>query len=287
MSLSRILIKCLIASLTLPLILMAAEKLKPEELVSRHLESIGAPEQRSKVTEREIDGTVQMTFLTGGSGLLQGQLRMASVGPKNSARMTFPNTNYQKEAFVFDGTRVMIGHIHPGARSRLGALLDSQPQIVKEGLLGGVLSTAWPLLVAEKFHGKIASDGLKKIDGRELHQLSYNPKKGDMTIKLFFEPGTFHHVMTVYSLVRPPSMVEGGELANARQTAARIVLEERFDEFKPVDGLTLPTKWSIKLTSDGDLNGPTSITSATSIMEWKMDLQKFRAGGDPPPFEAE
>lgn len=287
MFLSRIIIKSFVALIILAVPAFAAEKLKPEELIAKHLDSIGTQDARSKVPVREVVGTVHMAFLTGGSGSLEGTLRLDSIGQKNSTRMTFSNTNYQKEAFVFDGSKVTIGHIRPGVRSRLGALLDSQSQIVKEGLLGGVLSTAWPLLDPQKYHGKIANDGVKKVDGHELYQLTYNPKKGDMTIKLFFEPGTFHHVMTVYSLVRPPSMVEGGELANARQAASHIVLEEHFDDFETTNSLTLPTKYTIKLSSEGDLNGPTSVTSATSVMEWKMDLQEFKAEGDPPPFEAE
>lgn len=287
MSLFRIVIRYIVPLIMLSVSTFAAEKLKPEELIAKHLDSIGSQEERSKSTVREVVGTVHMAFLTGGSGSLEGTLRLDSTGQKNSTRMTFSNTNYQKEAFVFDGTKVSIGHIHPGARSRLGALLDSQSQIVKEGLLAGVLSTAWPLYDTQKYHGKISSDGVKKIDGRELYQLSYNPKKGDMSVKLFFEPGTFRHVMTVYSLVRPPSMVAGGELANAHQTAAHIVLEEHFEDFKTTNGFTLPTKWWIRLSSEGDVNGPTGVTSATSVMEWRMDLQDFKAEGDPPPFEAE
>ena len=44
-------------------------------------------------------------------------------------------------------------------------------------------------------------EGLKKIDGQELYDLRYRPHKGtDLDINLYFDPETYRHVETVYTL---------------------------------------------------------------------------------------
>ena len=46
--------------------------LKPEEVVSRHLESIGTPEARAAAKSRVMESTVHFKMLIGGAGLLDG-----------------------------------------------------------------------------------------------------------------------------------------------------------------------------------------------------------------------
>lgn len=220
---------------------------------------------------------------------MEGTLLMFSAGEKTNTLMKFPNPNYQKEEFLFDGDKVVVGQIRPGVRSKLGTLLEAQTQLVKEGLLGGALTTAWPLLNLKEKHPKLSSDGLKKIDGRELYQMTYAPKKGggDVNVKMYFDPTNFHHVMTIYTLSYGPRLSQSGELASASQTETRIRLEERFDEFKDMNGLTLPTKWTMKLTSEGGVSEGGAVVSPvqSSMLEWQMALQKFSVNTEAPPIE--
>lgn len=252
----------------------AADKPKPEEIIAKHLNAIGPSSAREVLKGWHISGGVRTKVLVGGSGMLDGSVDLLSDGPKNSMVMKFENTNYQGEEFTFDGDKVTIGHIRPGVRSKLGTFLDSQSQIVKEGLLGGVLSSSWPFLDGNVKNAKLSSDGLKKIDGRQLYQVGYSPKKGggDITIKLYFEPETFRHVMTVYSLTNSVRLGTD-ERDNARQTETRIRLEERFDDFKETNGFTLPTKWELKFTSEGGLNNR---GSSDSIVTWDCDFANFQ-----------
>ena len=46
----------------LPLPSLAGDKVKPEEIVAKHLESIGTAEARAKVTNRIVGGAVVATF---------------------------------------------------------------------------------------------------------------------------------------------------------------------------------------------------------------------------------
>jgi hypothetical protein len=52
-----------------------------------------------------------------------------------------------------------------------------------------VLTTGWPLLDLKPSGAKLKSDGIMKIDGRELYAISYFLSgAGDLTIGLYFEP---------------------------------------------------------------------------------------------------
>ncbi len=269
---SAILISFLAIIFSAPL--NAANKLKPEELVAKNLDSIGSATAREAAKSRLVRGTAHMQIISGGAGVLDGDIQVSSQGDQERIEFKFPNPNYPGENFSFDGNKVVIGQIRPGVRSKVGTFLDNQTQIVREGLLGGELSTAWPLFNLQTKDPKLSSDGLKKIDGRELYQLGYRPRKGsDVEIRLYFDPETFHHVMTVYQLTIGARM-GSSEIANAQQQETRIRLEERFDDFKTENGLTLPTKWTMRFTSEGGINSG-ALSQSTSIVQWDMVLQRF------------
>ena len=131
------------------------------------------------------------------------------------------------------------------SRSRLGNFLFLQEEILREGLFGGVLSTAWPLLNTQNTNPNLKYAGLKKMNGQQLHEISYVPKKrsesGELSIRLYFEPETYHHVLTVYTV----TTLHGSQtISDPNQTT--VIVEERFGDFLPVDGLTLPRHWDIR-----------------------------------------
>jgi hypothetical protein len=264
----------LVSLLVLSISAFAADKLKPERNHRQALDAIGTPAAREVLKGWQISGGVTTKVLVGGSGTLDGSIQFVSNGSKNSMVMKFGNTNYQGEEFTFDGDKVTVGHIRPGVRSKLGTFMDSQSQIVKEGLLGGVLSTAWPFFDGSVKNAKLSSDGLKKIDNRQLYQVGYSPKKGggDITIKLYFEPETFRHVMTLYTLTNSVRL-SSDQAENARQTETRIRLEEHFDDFKETNVLMLPTKWELKFSSEGALSGT---AASDSLVVWDSTFANFQ-----------
>ncbi len=66
---------------------------------------------------------------------------------------------------------------------------------------------------------------------------------------------------------------------SAKLQAERTILEERFSDFKTVDGLTLPSHWNLQLTRELP-NG------STTISEWalKEDQITNNMGLDPKNF---
>ena len=86
-----------------------------------------------------------------------------------------------------------------GARSEASS--QAANNIIKEGLLNGELGTAWALQNIDHHRVKLDNLGRKKVDGRELDAIEYVSKSnGEMTIRLYFDPETHHHVMTVYTV---------------------------------------------------------------------------------------
>src|SRR4030095_1682926 len=154
---------------------LAADKLKPEELIAKHLESIGTEKARSAVKTRIIAGTSQVIFKTAPVGQSYGRAVLASEGFKNLIGMSFVSSVYPREEFGFNGNSFIAAFVTPGVRSSLGSFLMNHDLLFKQGLMGGTLSTAWPLLDISGRHVQLEYGGLKKIENRSLHELKYLP----------------------------------------------------------------------------------------------------------------
>lgn len=246
----------------------AAEKLKPQEVVEKHLASLGSPENRAAIRTRVLEGRARLDILIGGGTPLAGRALVVSDGRKYRVALEFLRQNYWGEQYMTDGDKVEVGFIIPGRRSQLGNFLNTYREVVQEGLPGGVLSTAWPLLDMQAHQPKLEYDGLKKVGDRQLHRLTYKLRKGGglVTILLFFEQDTFRHVRTFIQHTEPAPLPATAAQPVA-QSETRYTLEEDFSEFKEVDGLTLPTVWTIRMTAE--------ISGGNSLLRWTVQFEKL------------
>ena len=96
------------------------EKLKLEELVAKHLASIGTPEALAAARSRTIAGTAQVIFRIGGQGLLNGKGSVVSEGRKYFIGMDFGILNYPADDLAFDGENLTVNNIKPGRRTKSG-----------------------------------------------------------------------------------------------------------------------------------------------------------------------
>ncbi len=262
-----------------------------DELVAQHLDSIASAQVRVGLKTRVAQAPVRYSILVGGAGVLDGKAQMVSDGKKLQLVMKLPNNEYRGEQFIFDGEKDKVAFSTARqARSAFGNFVFVQDAVIREGLLGGVLTTAWPLLNLDERKAKLSFDGLKKIDGQELYDIRYRPhKSSDLEIHLYFDPQTYRHVETTYSYsssenfanLKPSTSVgvgptSGGnaaggsagagnltsgtaELASARQYLNRYRLTEKFSDFKTVDGVTLPTHYDIQFSQELE-NGRTTLS---------------------------
>ncbi|NWG14189.1 MAG: hypothetical protein HXY20_11710 [Acidobacteria bacterium] len=254
-------------SLSVPA-LAKEEKMKPEELVAKHVASIGSAAALSAAANRSITGTTQLIFRLGGHGQLKGPTRIVSEGRKIYLGMMFAALDYRSDQFSFDGSKVEVSQLAPGRRSQIGMIVYQNDFFLKEGLLGGAMTTAWALLDVAGRQPKLNYAGLKKMEGRQLHELRYRARKGagDFQIALYFEPETFRHIYTTYRLVIPESMAARPE-ASAGQQRTIVSLREGFSDFAPVDGLTLPFSYKLVLTIEGQ--------GGSSITEWDFHADRI------------
>jgi hypothetical protein len=247
--------------------------LKPEEVVAHYLDSVGTSEARAAAKSRVARGTCTMLIVQGGNGELRGPAVFESDSHKFVFQASFNYTEYPRELVGFDGEKALTPYVQPGLRSRLGDLAFQYPIVVREGLLGAALSTASPLFDVSGRKALLEYQGLKKINGRELHQLEYRARKGEpnMTIRLYFEPDTFRHVMTIYEVTasgtlgaNPDDPAQSTSSRVQSPDTSRLRIEETFSDFKPTPGgLTLPMNWKLRFTTE-------PATGTARVFEWTL-----------------
>lgn len=291
-------------------VLAKEKKLTAEEVVAAHLKSIGTPELLESVNTRGMSGKSSVEFIQGGIGTMVGQSVIVSSGTSFSIILKFGAADYPGEYFAYDGKDVDVATIRPGQKSPLADFIYRYNAMMKEGLLGGVLSLGWPLLDLGKRDASLKYFSAK-VDGHELHGIEYNPKRGmhNLKVKLFFAPDTFRHVRTEYNL-----RVRGEQALQIGQTVTRgapnsaegrpggvvttdagiqdpirdsyYTLVEKFDDFREVKlddsngtGLILPHSYSIEYSVEGQ--GSTfiahwSTTADRCVHNLKLDPLVFK-----------
>ena len=250
----------IIALVMAPLVFARGEKIKPEELVAKHLASIGTAEARVAARNRTVLGNVDVVFLLGGAGQLSGRVNFRTAGQMIRMETIFDNMQYPGDTFTFNGKKVNIASVPPyGVRWPLADFVYAFDKVLKEGLLGGTLSTAWPLLDLAHRQPLLQYTGLKDVEGKKRHELTYGIKKGngDLLISLYFDPETFRLVRSQYKV--GTRLWHNGDPTDVRNWLAVgggpdvRSLVETFDDFKEVDGLTLPHVYKITYQQMGFL----------------------------------
>lgn len=261
---------CLLA-LTLSLTLNAAplsppDKMKPEEVIAKHLEAIGTADARAKIKSRIIQGTAVATIRLGGTGTAEGGAVLASTGNRSLISVVYGTKEYPWERMGYDGKNLTVSEVRAGQRSTLGIFLMAHEMMFREGLMGGVLSSAWPFLDSTR-NAKVKYSGTKKVNDRQAHVLEYEAKNDTgLKTKLFFDAETFQHVRTEYEQRIIQQMPSAPGVTQSQGEAISRVVEE-FSDFKPEQGLVLPHAYKFTLSLES-LNRRT-------LQEWVFKLEKF------------
>jgi hypothetical protein len=273
-----------VVGMILPFTSHAGDKLKPEEIVAKHLDAIGSAEARTKVTNRIVGGSVVATFAAPAVGQFNGQAVLASDGDKSLISMQFPNPSYPQENLSFNGQDVIVGFVRAGVRSNLGDFLWTYKALLKQGLVGGELSQAWPLYDLANRKPKLSGGGSKKVGDKEVYEIGLVPRGGtDMEISVFFDAQTFQHVRTEYSLVVRPQIGLTVD-SNKSQTPSRYKMIEEFSDFKKEGDFTLPHGYKITLEIDraGSIQ-PTNSQLTSFRGNWEMTFDQFGFNQPIPP----
>ncbi len=269
----------------LPTPVAGAEKIKAEELLTRHRASVGTEDVLAAYQTAGMQGTGQFRMIRGGTGNLEGRVAMISDSLKSRFSLDLGHLLYSGEQFISDGKKVEIQYVREETQTRsdLGMFLYRYPQLIKNGVWGGSLTRTWALLNHDAKELRLRYEGLSEKDGKQLHEASIDCKAcGEVTIRLFFESDTFRHVLTTYSLVTPSPPTEGRSLNQPMKDApfVRYHMEEHFSNFHTQDGVTQPTKWLVRYTRDQQ-NRPVMLE-----LQSHFEIQIINNPFDPTLFEA-
>src|SRR5438067_7410869 len=108
------------------------EKLKPEQLIAKHLESIGPAAKIKEMQTRMIGGAAHVDFRVGAQGSLNGDGTIVSGTNAVRAGFKFPALEYSGEQFAFNGEKASVGYLSPGNRSPLSTFIYENDMLLKE-----------------------------------------------------------------------------------------------------------------------------------------------------------
>jgi hypothetical protein len=212
-------------------------KVTAPEIITRHLASIGSPEGRTAWKSSRATGNGRLVTLSGPNlrdRPMEGPAEFLSQGRSYYSSLEFGLPAYPAERYSFDGKQTHVGMLNPGERSVLGEILFHSTRLLAEGLIGGSLSTAWPLLDLEGHRARLRYLGIRNGGSKPLHEVVYEKQGGlDYEVRLYFDPDTFRHVATAYS----------------QTSMFRPFLEETFGDFRTVDGVTIPFSWKMRYSN--------------------------------------
>jgi hypothetical protein len=250
----------------------APQKMTAEEVVAKHLESIGTAEARAKIKSYVILGTAIGTARVGGTGSSTGGSVMASQGTKSLVAIIYGNTEFPYEKMGFDGKDVSVGDLKPGIHSTLGNFFMQHEFPLRQGLLGGTLSAAWPLLNVAERGVKVKYAGTKKIDDQKVHVLEYTGgNNAGLKTTLFFDVENFRHVRTEYEKRQIQQMPTGPSITQQQGDAITKLVEE-FSDFKTEGGLTFPHTYKLQLSIES--------LKQRRLQDWVFTLTQFTFNRD-------
>ncbi len=244
-----------------------AQKIKVEDIIAKHLDSIGTAEKRTALKSLIAVGEITVQSISPKNLPAQGRIVMASAGTKNFFGLNLNSIDYPSEKFSFDGKKANVGYVRVGQRSLLGNFILSNGLLLEESLLGGTLSTSWAFVDMTDNKAKFSSEGTKKIDGKEVYAVGYSVKGGgDVDVTLYFDKETFRHVRSEYKRIASAGIGRTPEQSSG-YSETRIKLTEDFSDFKEAGGLMLPHTYRIIYSTTGQ-NG-------TNEIQWNAKLTEF------------
>jgi outer membrane lipoprotein-sorting protein len=244
-----------------------AQKLKAEEIIAKHLDSIGTKENRDAVKNRFAIGLSQFESKLP-SLKAAGKAILVSDANNLFFVTSFNSKEYPFEKIGIFAEKVNLPFVSAGARSPLGAFIADHSKILSDGLFSGGISSTWQLLSSESKIERFKSGGTKKIDGRKAYALDYYPSGGspDFSVRLYFDTETFQHLRTEYIRTIPPKQATFGVLGT--QTGVRLELTENFGDFKKAGDLTLPHSYKLQYLSNSN--------SGVYEFNWVITISEYR-----------
>ncbi|MEP6944798.1 MAG: hypothetical protein ABJA02_02690 [Acidobacteriota bacterium] len=245
------------------------EKLTVDEIVARHLVSLGTPDAIKASTSRVMTGKGTLVSKIGTGFMLEGTTQLASTPEGELFAMIFDNSVYPYEKLGFDGRDITYG-LPSGKPTLLVNFVRAQNAIMKDGLFSGALSARWPLLDLKSGPKvKLETAGTAKVGDILCYKLKYSSSRsGDLKVTLFFDAATFRHVRTEYGYTVEPSIGTSSTDVRSSSRVERYNMSEDFSEFKKAGDLVLPSVYKVIVSNEGQIES----TTGANIREWTFKI---------------
>ncbi|MEJ2077504.1 MAG: hypothetical protein P8Z74_05805 [Acidobacteriota bacterium] len=252
------------------------EELTPQELVRRHLASIASPEKLKQRQVFAVQGNCEYRILAGGALAAPGKAQLVSHRKAYNIRFDFTSGEYGGTQYITDGKKSTTKYNSGGQVNPMRIFLQGQGILLTEGLLGGELTTAWALLDVKGRKPSLKYRGIQGVDGRQLYRLDYRMRKGaaDLKTRLYFDPETYHHVLTTYE-VEESSQMGATPDQSSQNRVSRQRVEESFSDFRDLGGYMLPSTWVLKYFKNTD--------QGTILLQWTTTIEHTAENGAIPP----
>lgn len=225
-----------------------SQKMSPEEIITKHLASMGSAEDIAKLKSRVFIGTGTLDSRLTANNQQPGVVQFGSQEDRSVFGMVFNFNDYPYDKAAFDGKKITVGK-PLGRRTPLAEFLRTQEAILKQGLFGGTLNSYWPLLDVEGRNIKISYDGRGNWADVPVVKAKFLSKTGGLNVTLYFDASNFRHVGSEYKYTIPPR--QGGMTSNASQLPSHFTLKETFSNFKTVNGVTFPFSYKLEVDNTG------------------------------------
>lgn len=225
-----------------------AQKMTAEEIIAKHLDSIGAKDKRDQVKNRFVPAALtferKLPAIKGG-----GKAIFVSDSSNLYFQGKFNSNEYPHEKVGLFSSKISLPFVTAGTRSPLGAYLNDHPKMLEDGLFLGTITSMWGL---ESPKGKITTAGKKKVDDREAYVLEYFPRNvgAEFTIKMFFDAQNFQHLRTEYR--HAISQKDQAFKTMGTRGGAFYTMTENFGDYKDAGGLMLPHSYRINYVTNTD-----------------------------------
>ena len=241
-----------ISSLLLALIVLSpasAQDLSVDQIIAKHLDSIGTKEKRQQTA----------TLFAAGFSEFESKVPVVKGGgkavvvsdPENLFFVLSLNSrDYPFEKIGAFGKKISLPYISPGNRSLLGAFLSEHSKVLSDNLFCGSMSLRWINYISTS---RMRPAGKKDVRGRQAYAIDVLPSgsgSDEFKIRIYFDSKTFQHVRSDYKREGRVGMVTFGQ--QNQQAGGRVELMEEFADFKDVDGLTLPHAYKVTFSSNSN-----------------------------------
>lgn len=251
----------------------AGADITAEDVIKRHVQSLGTPEALAAAKHRIIQGKAKGRVVQASITEVVGTAVLISTEEKRIINLAFETVgalDYSKETLLYDGKTVTAPFINSSQRSALGDFIFEYKEILKSGLMGGTLFPSWALANNEKGNMKLSFLGNEKLNGREVSVLKGVPRGGSsLAIKLYFDASTFEHVRTRYKYSQTPFYDSVAERSPIQREITYDLIED-FSDYRTIEGLRLPLDYRITFAYEN--------VNRNRQFEWQMKFSRFSFG---------